>query len=218
MPHRDPDTGQFVPSESEQFDDIEVVSFSANIGITADDLSGGTGFGGGDSADFEGVQVIDYDEVVDRNEELHLLEASHRLTVYANSTETADGNVAGAVEISASPSRSQVVVRAVSPTQTEELEPGDAVGGSESDDSIDIVGRPLSTVGHAPFSDGASGTGGGGSSGRDSYDGDTFPAEYGRFHPRDELFVNGELVAWNVDDAGVHASISGQHIYGVMSD
>jgi hypothetical protein len=45
-----------------------------------------------------------------------------------------------------------------------------------------------------------------------------FPAEFGRFHPRDELFINGEFRAWNIDDAGIHAAVAGQHVYGVISD
>lgn len=213
MVHRDPETGQFVDSSSmEQYDDIEVVSFEASIGLEASNSSGGTSFGGGDKPVFQGVELIDYDEIVDRNEELRLLEAQHKIHVYANSTETADGTVQVVAEVKADPSlSSQPDIQGSGVT-------GDLVGDAVSDDSIDIIGRPLSATGHAPFSDSSTGVGGGGSAGEDEYTSTVFPAEMGRFHPRDELFFNGQFRIWNVDDAGSHVELSGQHTYGVISE
>jgi len=213
---RDPQTGQFV--EQSSFDDIEVATFSANVGVEAADLTGTTGFNGGDRNSFEQVEVVDYDDIVDRNEELVLLSARHRLSSYLNSTETADGTVSVAAEISASPSLTDVTNRAANPSSGNAFGPDNVMGRRESDDSIDVLGRPMVAVAHGPYTDGASGTGGGGSAGEDLVQLDGAPAEFGRFHPRDELFVNGRIVVWNVDDAGAHASISGQHVYGVLSD
>lgn len=208
--------GQFVSVDEDMFSDIEVATFASNAGVTASDLDGETSFGG-EAQVFEGIEVIDYDEIVDRNEELVLLAAMHSLVVYANSTETADGTVAAGVEVSADPSLTPATSRVVD-TRNNDLPPGDSqvTGTGSTDDSIDLIGRPLSAVGHAPFSDGASGVGGGGSAGEDSISLSMAPAEFGRFHPRDELFVNGEIRAWNIDDAGVHANVSGQHVYGVV--
>jgi hypothetical protein len=45
-----------------------------------------------------------------------------------------------------------------------------------------------------------------------------FPGPLAEFHPRDELFLNGEFLAWNIDDAGVHAEVTFQHVYGVVED
>jgi len=219
MPHRDPDTGQFLPHGAERYEDIEVASWGVNLGVQASDLSGSTGFAGGDIDEFEGVQALDYDEFVDRNEELVLLQAQHSLTVYANSTETADGTVAAAVEISADPSLSDPTNLVAGISTNASVPPDSVVSARTSagdDDSIDIIGRPLYAVGTGAFSDGSSGAGGGGSAGRDSVESDMFPAEFGRFHPRDELFVNGEFRVWNVDDAGVHLAVTGQHVYGVL--
>jgi hypothetical protein len=219
MPHRDPDTGQFLPHDTAQYSDIEVASWGINVGVQASDLSGATGFSGGDIDEFEGVQALDYDQFVDRNEELVLLQAHHSLVVYANSTETADGTVAVSAEISADPSLSSAT-NLVAGVSTNDSVPPDSVVTSnlepEADDSIDIIGRPLYATGTGAFSDGSSGAGGGGSAGRDTVKSDMFPAEFGRFHPRDELFVNGEFRVWNIDDAGVHAGIAGQHVYGVV--
>jgi len=218
MPHRDPQTGQFTADQHSKWDDIEVVSFGANLGVQASNLGGGTGFNGGTNDAVEGVQLIDYDEIVDRNEELRLLSAAHVLSVYANSTETEDGTVVGSFEISADPSESRVTDVQTRPRGGQSQPPDNVVGTSADDDSIDLVGRVLTATAHAPFSDSSSGSGGGGSAGEDRYESAMWPAEYGRFHPRDELFCNGRLVTWNIDDSGVHAVISGQHVYGVMED
>lgn len=212
---RGPD-GQFRAS-GETFDDVEVATFGVNVGVEASNLGGGTGFEGGSINPFEGVQVIDYDEVVDRNERLHLIHAEHLLVVWQNSTTTADGTVSAAVELSASPALSAPTLRATSPVAGNVLD-GVVTGFADEDDTIDIIGRPLTAVGTAPFSDGATGVGGGGSAGRDEYESSVFPAEMARFHPRDELFLNGRLIQWNVDDAGIHANVAGQHIYGVVQD
>jgi len=219
MPHRDPETGQFLPHNTAQFSDIEVATWGVNVGVQASDLSGSTGFAGGDIDEFEGVKVLDFDEFVDRNEELILLQVQHCLVVYANSTETADGTVAVSVEVSADPSLSSATNLLAGISNNESVPPDSAVTSSlspNSDDSIDIIGRPLYATGTGAFSDGSSGAGGGGSAGEDTVESDMFPAEFGRFHPRDELFVNGEFRVWNVDDAGVHAGITGQHVFGVV--
>lgn len=217
-PHmpRDPETGQFQSMDEAAFDDVEVATFEAYVGVQASDLTGGTGFNGGDDAVFEGVELIDYDDLVDRNEELHLLEAQHAINVYANSTETADGTVRAAVEISASPSRT---VAALGPSSAI----ADSTGGARSasvgtDDSIDLIGRYLQAIGQAPFSDSTTGVGGGGSAGEDRVTVEAPPGPVARFHPRDELFLNGAFDAWNIDDAGIHVDVYGQHVYGVVED
>lgn len=216
VPHRDPETGQFVSGS--EYADIEVASFSVNAGVTAADLSGATGFDGGDQPGFEGAEILDYDDIVDRNEELHLLSAEHRIDLFVNSTETADGTVLGAFEVSASPSRTDVTTEAGA-ARTADLVTGTTiVGDTGRDDTIDVVGRPLVATGHAPFSDSSTGVGGGGSAGEDTYDSTVFPTEMGRFHPRDELFLNGQFTVWNIDDAGIHAQLTGQHVYGVIEE
>lgn len=182
------------------------------MGVQAADLAGGVGFGGGDVNAFEGLQVIDYDDIVDRNEELRLLSVFHEITVWQNATASADGNVAFAVEVSSAPTRNI----AGSAPGTGPVD-GNVVGGSSSDDTIDIIGRNLFAVAHGPYSDTVNGLGGGGAEGHDQYEATLFPLEFGRFHPRDELFLNGQLTAWNIDDAGVHAKFEGQHVYGVTT-
>jgi hypothetical protein len=211
--HRDPETGQFL-AHDESFKDIEVASFGITIGIPAQGLGGATAYTGGDTSSFEGVEMIDFDQIVDRNEELVLIEAQHALVAEINSTETADGSVRAAVEISADPSLSPATRAAGK--QTNDAQPDSFSGTTGFDDSIDLVGRPLVAQGTGPFSDSSTGVGGGGSAGEDSVEIRSAPAEFGRFHPRDEVFVNGITETDNVDDAGIHLQISGQHVFGVV--
>jgi hypothetical protein len=219
MPQRDPRTGQFVSNDHHDhgFEDIEVATFEAEAGVRAQDLDGTTAFSGGQTFEWEGLEVVDYDDLVDRDEELVLLEARHRLSVFVNSTETADGTVAVAAEVSAAPSLSEPTSNLSQPTGTggNDLDTTAPLGTSRTVDTIDILGRPLYAIGHAPFSDGASGVGGAGSAGEDTDGMGPLPHEFGRFHPRDEVFVNGRFTVWNIDDAAVHVGLSGQHVYGV---
>lgn len=216
MPHRDPQTGEFVSAEEmERFDDIEVVTITAGAGVEASNLSGATSFEG-TSDPFEGLQILDYDEIVDRNEKLVLLSAHHSVSVFANSTESADGTVGCAVEVSSSPTRQSNGF--VTGTAQYSASDSEVVGAGSSTDTIDILGRVLTATAGAPFSDSASGVGGGGSAGEDSYEVDDIPRQMAEFHPRDELFLNGEFQSWNVDDSGIHVTFTGQHIYGVVSE
>lgn len=210
-PPRDPETGQFIAGGMPAgFSDIEVATFQATVGVQAADLSGTTGFGGEDDQ-ANGIELLDYDEFVDRDEELMLLTADHRMEVFVNSTETSDGTLRVFAEISASPT-----VQSVQFAVTTNSFGDDAiVGRVAQDDSIDIIGRPLDATGHAPFSDGASGVGGGGSAGDDQVKVVHPPAEFSRFHPRDELFLNISFEQWNLSDASTHAVVTGQHVYGV---
>lgn len=198
-------------------DDIEVVSFSATVGVPAANLSGDTTFTGGDDNQFESLELVDYDEVVDRNEELVLLEAHHGAYLSVNSTETADGSVRASVGVVAQPTLPDVVRNAAT-QRVDALEGIGFQGSASSEDSIDIVGRPLVFQATGPFSDSSSGLGGGGSAGHDSIDLEHAPAEFGRFHPRDELFLAGRAEVNNIDDAGIHIGIAGQHVYGVRHD
>lgn len=216
IPRRDPQTGQFVSGDN--YDDVEVVSFTAGFGVEAANLEGSTSFSGsGDTFEFSGVELVDYDDVVDRNETLHLLNAQHRLVVFSNSTQTEDGTVLAGVEVSASPSVSlpgKPITGPINDFGADNL----VTGGAATDDSIDLVGRPLMAMAGSPFSDTATGIGGGGSQGDDEVEVGNVPAPIAEFHPRDELFGNGELTAWNIDDSGIHAQLMGQHIYGVVSE
>lgn len=218
MPHRDPETGQYLPQDARiEFEDIEVASFGFQGGVTAAGMEGSTGYGDADQGAVQGVQLIDYDEIVDRNEELHLLEAQHRLSVYQNATATEDGSIRGYAEISTSGAFQLAEVSDVSVSNLDDNQRGDVINGqAEFDDGIDLIGRPLVATGTGSFYNASNGAGGGASAGEDSYVSDYFPGEMGRFHPRDELDLNIAFDASNIDDAGIHLDVTGQHVYGVV--
>lgn len=211
MPHRNPLTGKFVSSD--EFDDIEVVNFTGKTGIQAADLGGSTGFNG-ENDTFEGLELVDYDDILDRSETAKLLYASHQLRVFQNSTSSEDGVLEGTIEVSTSASKTDIARTGTGTTTVEDT----VVGDSYTDDTIDIIGRVLSGVAFSPFSDISNGQGGAGGNGEDEWEGAEFPEHIGQFHPRDELYMNGSLRTWNIADAGIHATVRGQHIYGVMSD
>lgn len=218
MAARDPETGQFVAGGAmDKYSDFEVFTATAHMDIDAADIDGTTSSEYPDGQNFEGFQLVDYDELVDRNEVLDLLRAQHALTVYGNSTGTEDGSIRGLVEISSAPTLQ--AMDALEPTGTKPIDDSDFNVNYRlyDTDSIDILGRVL--IGHAgqPFSDTATGVGGAGSTGEDSYELTGFPEVIGRFHPRDELFINGALEASNIADAGIHIDVSVQHLYGVRS-
>lgn len=220
MAHRDPETGKFVAEEHSKYDDIEVVTTARYFTVAAADLDGLTGEGFGEDQTFEGVGLIDYDEVVDRNESLHLLNADHRLVVASPSTQTADGTVRCSVEISSSPARQASFP--VEPFDALDDQGGDfpisAASGITAEDTIDLIGRPLEAVAHSPFSDGATGVGGSGSSTDDNVTLDALPDPVAEFHPRDELFLNGSLDVSNISDGSIYFAVILQHTYGVKSD
>lgn len=218
MVHRDPETGRYLPHDDVQFEDIELASFGFEGGATAASLEGGTSYGGADQGRVLAGQLLDYDELCDRSEELVLLEAQHRLSCWQNATATEDGSFRVYAEISTAQA---LELPDVAQVETAEFPPGQGgednlVGSVDSSDGIDLVGRPLAATAGGSFYNSANGAGGSGSSGEDSYESDYWPGETGRFHPRDELNLNLRFEASNIDDAGVHIDLVGQHLYGVV--
>lgn len=208
---RDPDTGQFVDVEEAEPRSIEVVNFEATTGVTAANLGGATSFTG-TREDWNGLELIDYDDVIDRDEVAVLMEASHMLNVFTNPTQTADGFVmAAAAPMTQEALSDAVILQAPSQPLT-----GDVLADTSVDDTIDVVGRPLMTGTGAQFSDGATGVGGSAAAGTDDYQSDLWPDIIGFFHPRDELFYNGTFRWWNISDSGIHSQIVGQHKYAVF--
>lgn len=213
MAVRDPVTGQFRSAVQENYDDIEVASWLTHLGVQAADLTGTTGFGG-QTDEWENHQVVDLDDILDRDEAADLIAAYHRVVVFQNSTATADGTVQAHVEVATSGNR--LLGPAMGNTDAVGGA-GDVVGTTTSQDTIDLIGRALTATGHAPFSDGATGVGGGGSAGEDQVALSFPPGRLGQFHPRDEVVLNGRFAAWNIDDAAIHVMVSGQHWYGVKA-
>lgn len=220
-PHRDPETGKFTSSQT--FEDIEVVTGAEIVGIDSLATDGDFGDDFPESATFEGLQLIDYDEIVDRNEALHLLEAHHHLDVYLREDTSPSGTymMRAHAEVSASPAR-QVAIDAANAGDVEADTTGLEVSefGSTFDDSIDLIGRALSAAAtggpiQGTFDADSGGGQSSGTPGSDTVDLDSLPAPIAEFHPRDELFLNGVLESSNADVA-MYMELNYQHLYGVV--
>lgn len=201
------------------FDRFEETTGVPQISVAAADLTGATGQYFGEQTLFEGVTLYDVDALLDRDELAVMMWAEHHLEVYATSTETADGTVRGVIEISASPDRiTNATLAAGSSEDIADLE--QSAFQPEVDHfnapSADLIGRPLNATGFAPFSDGATGVGGAGTSGNDWWEGS--PTAEPDFDARDELYLNGGIEVSNIDDSAIHVDVSYRHVYGVMED
>lgn len=218
-PHRDPVTGQFTGTDDmDSFDDVEVATAQT---VVAGDPTSTLGADFPSELRFENLELVDYDDIVDRNESLHLLRAQHALVVFARGNAGAPGAVRGTVEISTSPSR-QVAGNMGSTTNTTLSATQNNLGGGgtrslTTDDSIDLIGRVLEAGAEVVHQDVGSSTASGASRSADRYTADGFPAEVGRFHPRDELFANGVIEADGVD-VEIYAAVNVQHVYGVLEE
>lgn len=215
MVHRDPKTGQFV-ADGQSFDDIETMTFSHHFRMEAADLDGTAGGTMPQGEAFQGYQIIDLDELLDRHERAELISADHHMALMAPSTRTADGTVAASIEVSASPT--QQIAGNMGPT-------GDNIGGDDyplygdggTVDTMDLVGRPLHAITGGPFSDGASGVGGSNTGATDEVKVDDLPGGY-EVDGRDELYLNGGMEVSNIADGAVVCKVTGQHHYGVLHD
>lgn len=206
MPHRDPETGQFVTSiDRRGFDQIETLRgyVAGNIedGAFSDSSDGDFGEG----AVVEGQTMVDFGEILDRNEVGHILEAHHWMTAYIkNPSEQTDLGVLRAVaEFSASPALQ--VGFALDEANLTEGEPETPPGSADTvldvdwllnttEDTQDVIGRPLMVVNQSAvrFVDLTNGVGVGQSA---SFNSDSWSGTVPDFEvdDRDEVYLNAVL-------------------------
>lgn len=221
MPRRDPDTGKFVSGSGGPaggYTDIEQVTATINFGMTADNHDGSLGNGLPNEGRFEGFEVVDYDDVIDRDERADLLYARHRLLAFTRENQAPPGIVNLGVELSSSPALQ--VARSVQNPQVIEgdIEPNAGVNVSSyedlQEDSVDLVGPALTAATMNPHQDTGSSTGGGGAMSVDTVELEGFPDRIREFHPRDELFLNG-FVESSGYDGDSYGTLTLQHWYGI---
>lgn len=215
MSARDPETGQFVSSKDSDYDwdELEIQHVSTNYGVPAADLSGATSFA---CTSITAASEKEWEPAggISRGELAELVALQHVINVYINSTETADGSVVG-----------QLIVSTEDDTQGVGNLPGgfDDIGSTVIDqDEMQVTTDPahvdiLEAFGTGPFSDGASGVGGGGSAGQHAKS-LNFKA-WGGFGPtydvHSEFRGHPQFSVWNVDDAGIHMDYEGQFLWKV---
>jgi len=227
MGARDPETGRFVSNGGELmplerrefgFTDIVMQQWYLHLSVAAGSLGGGTGELGGQNDVWEaplgGREPLRGN--VNRGEVAELLGIELRLAVFPSSTETADGTLEGAWSISREP--------------TFQLHDGDQIStdegslnainaqviGSGGNPENDVLAHAHS-IGFAPFSDGATGVGGSGSTQLGHFEID-YLDKYGSgplFDREDEFYNHVSLRQWNIDDSAAHA-IAYQRFYWVV--
>lgn len=201
-----------------RFEDLEYLTGETVITVnsadsTVDDHS---------AASYEGVTLLDVDDITDRHEVAHLLLANLRLVLQSEgSTSTGRQEVHVAVEVSASPSRSATIEMTGDETsigdQTE-LQAGisDVQFKQEDTDDADLIARPLRAYKGYAFEDETNGPGGPGSSDMDTAVGP--PPGTWDFDRRDELFLNGIFQMHGDASANAHAMLGYQLVFGVTED
>lgn len=221
IPHRDPDTGRFVPDDArEQFDEIIQLHGRGMYSVPAADIDGSTGQNLGQSGTMEGDSLIDYQEHLDRTEFGVVLWQHQRLIVYIGSTQTADGTVFGSFELSLDPDRQVAGGYATFSDLADAETSGDytietvATNVDNGDDTPDVLGPEMAAVGFGPFSDGATGVGGAGTPGWFDWEGPIVHEP--SVDDRDEIFVSGVLAHANVSDAALHADVRVYQLVGIV--
>lgn len=221
MPHRDPETGQFVDDEGGNYADrTEEVRFAQNVTVPANQVGGQTGEQLGQEGHFDGVDLYDLGEVVERDELAYLDKAYHRVVAYVSSTSTEDGTIRAAVGVSTDPEMPDGVDGVGAAGTLSDVE-GDYSfmsydQNNPADTDISTVGPTLLAVGFSPFSSNSSGVGGAGTAGTDEWEGS--PSAEGRMDARDDFYFNGTIEQSNVDDAALHVDIVGWHQWAVEED
>lgn len=217
MAVRDPKSGKFVSQDDfSRFDDIAQMHSTLETSVPASDVGGQTGQTLGQFGNFEGEQLYEIEEIIDRGQVAALLWAHHRLIAYIGSTQTADGTVRASFEVSSSANRT--VGRNLQSTD----DIGDASGNftiessQNFDDTADIIGPVLEAVGYGPITDGANGVGGAGTAGFQDWEGPVMVSPV--FDDRDDIIVNGSIAHSNVSDAALHADLETWHVWGILEE
>lgn len=209
---QEPDDPPLTDIGTTPYDDFERAYSWHSFSVPASAVDGTTGQDGGQSFDAEGnADIIQLD--VDRGEVAELVSLLVYLQVYSNSTTTADGTVLGGLEVSTFED-ARVVQNFGNASSS--------LGGSIDSRKSNVIKRPgivevVTAVGHSPFSDGATGVGGAGSTGeatvrkqfRDMYgSGPTFDAG-------SELNLHPGFIQWNIADAAIHMDATIEVVYDI---
>lgn len=204
---------QSVDSAVNQFDELEYIRYSAVVTVEASESTGSTDGFYPEGGFFEGLQLVDFDEVLDRAQVGHVIRHMAQLDCMPTPTQTADGAARAMVQHSFSPAN-QGTINFSSGAQTDDIGTGAVaiVANAVDNDTADVLGRNLVSIGTGPFSDSATGVGGGGGSDMDSVD--YVPMDV-TVDARDELFLNGVVEISNISDTSVGVATTGYIVLGV---
>ena len=205
------------------YERMEQVHAQNHLSVPAADLDGDTSYIFGEESEYEGLELADFGDILDRDEVGIVQWVSHRLDVAIVSTGTSDGTARVAAELSFSPAASPAFTNVRSQGRSdyadqtgvnftiEALDPEGTIT-----ESGDVVGSVLTAYGTQAFSDGATGVGGSGVPGSSEWEGPVMVDPV--VDDRDALYSNGVIEVNNVADAAVHVDVSLWASLGVMED
>lgn len=203
---RDPATGEFMSAQEAQFDDVEVVHANASIHVDGHTASASANEYA-NLTDFEGVLLMDFDQFLDRHRVGTVVGLSAYMVVHAYHGGSDRSTTAASVEFSSSPAKR---VADIAPdSDLEDITDTDQVTGDldslevfvETEDTFDVLTRPLVGASGAAFEDEGASAGGGSATGNLDRTDVALPGTE-EFDRRDELFLNGSIAT----DGGFAAS------------
>lgn len=228
MPHglppgvtRGPD-GKFVktdeahPGQTIEFEDLEFFTGEVEIEVGSGDLTGGRNV-----TEYEGVELLDVGEIVDRNEVAFLLHLEVGHSTWMEGTNNEDQYVHSHVELSARPALAAIHNQADAGETIDDQESvaGDMTGVEKiisSTDDADLLSRPLTSQASRQILDGAGGVGAGGYAEQDQVSG--VPPGRWDFDRRDEIYQNGVLYSDGQAGAGFAAGTDFQMVFGIADE
>lgn len=173
---------------------------------------------------YEGIELLDIDEIVDRHEVAHLVWLmAHHSIQSTGQTSTGRQEVFSRQEMSASPTRQAVMDADVGDAgdtidDQEELD-ADVTGlitATVDTDDADLINRPMFAYHGYAYEDETNGAGGPGSNETDTIQG--VPPGRWDFDRRDELFLNGELYLHGDASATIRVDTEYQLVFGITED
>lgn len=201
---------------AEMFDDLEYLHYEELIN-SADNTTDATSQSlYGEATEFEGVEILDFDRIVDRHEVAHLLWTSLSFDAEIIGEDDGPANLRAALEVSADPAL-QVVTELDTTNAFDDQEGVTVVSEQSTDDTADLVVPPVELRASAYFTDETNNTGGGGDNATDDVQGPV-PGSWD-FDRRDELYLNGVMEYHSVGDPDVaHVAVNGSFVFGITED
>lgn len=220
MPQRDPSTGKFVAGgDVEHFDDLEHQTLRRHFSISAGNNDGTTGQFGGQTRTIENAESEKIAGGLSRGEVAELVAVQVKLRAFINSTQTADGTVRGAMELSTD--TSPIMLSDAQKTAGDvTANDGTTVDYAAWGDTSPEVLAFLESVSYGPITDGTNGVGGSGTS-------ETiekvvpYRAWFGSgptYDRHNDLNEHLLITQWNVADAATHLDYEASLLWDIREE
>lgn len=215
MVHRDPETGKFVSDngpEGARYIDTERLHFAEAFSDPASDHSGATGQNYGEGDGWEGIELIEIGDILERDEVAEVIRLSIVAQCSLPSTATSDGTVRAIAQVSLDDDLTSLDLTSnwSDVTKPSGIQATQVSGGGfDNEDAADMLTRALMVGTGAQFSDGASGVGGSASFGHDAVAREWTPGFAPVVDDRDVLYTSGAKEVSNVADQSSHVELAG---------